>query len=89
MLHLSILLPPLFPVALALTASPAFRIKTQAPGERKLLSAPKFFNYFLANSRGISAMEYAVVAGAAVSMAWVLFIALGVAFAETNGGTLA
>ena len=89
MLHLSILLPPLFPVALALTASPAFRIKTRSLEQRKRFSVLNFFNYFLASPRGILVMEYAVVAGAAVSIIWVVFVALGVAFTETNGGILA
>lgn len=89
MLDLSILLPPLVPVALALTTSPAFRIKKRAHDEQPLFSTPNFFNHLLADQRGISAMEYTVVAGAALSMAWVFFIALGVAFSETNGGALA
>jgi hypothetical protein len=86
MLDLSILLPPL---VLTLTASPALRIKKRLHDAQPFFSAPNFFNHVLADQHGISAMEYAVVAGAAVSMAWVFFIALGVAFAETYVGTLA
>lgn len=86
MLDFSIVLTP---VALVLTASPAFRIKKRVHDEEPLFSAPNFFNHLLADQRGISAMEYVVVAGAALSMAWVFFIALGVAFAEANGGALA
>lgn len=89
MLDLSILLPPLVPVALALTTSPAFKIKKRAHDEQPMFSAPNFFNHLLADQRGISLMEYTVVAGAAISMAWVFFIALGVALNEANGGTLA
>lgn len=89
MLDISILLPPLVPVALVLTKCPAFWIKQRVHNEQQLFSAPNFFNHLLAGQHGISAMEYAVVAGAAVSMAWVFFIALGVAFTETNGGSLA
>ncbi len=86
MLDFSIVLTP---VVLLLTASPAFRVKKPVHGEQPLFSRPNFFNHLLADQRGISAMEYAVVAGAALSMAWVFFIALGVALTEANGGALA
>ena len=89
MLDLSMLLPPLVPVALALTASPAFRIRKRVHDEQPLFSIPNFFNHLLVDQRGISAGDYTVVAGAALSIGWMIFIALGVAFNETNGGSLA
>lgn len=88
MLDLSIVLPAVIPALLLLTASPAFRTGRRPPDRRPLFSNPNFFNHLLAEQPGISAAEYTVVAGATLSVAWVVFVALGSAFIETNGGAL-
>jgi len=88
MLDLSIILPPVIPALLLLTVCPAFRARRKPADEQPLFTAPNVFNYLLADQRGISAMEYTVVAGASLSVAWVVFVALGQAFLETNGAAL-
>ena len=88
MLDLSTFLPSVIPALLLVTASPVFRSRRQPIDRQPLFARPNFFNHLLADQRGISAVEYTVVAGATLSVAWVVFVALGVAFIETNGGAL-
>ncbi len=88
MFDLSILLPQIAPVLLVMTAAPAFRSRPRDSDAHPLFSATNSFNHLLLDQRGITAMEYAVVAGAVLSVAWVVFVALGTAFSDATGGTL-
>ena len=89
MFDLSIVLPHLAPVVLMISIAPAFRVKRNKGDQTPLFLRANTFNHLLLDQRGITPMECAVVAGSALSFAWVVFMALGSAFNDMADGILA
>ena len=86
MFDLSILIPQVAPLLIVFTA-PAFRLRQRDRHAGPLFSQTNSFNHLLLDQRGITGMEYAVVAGTISSVAWVVFVALGTAFSDIASGT--
>jgi len=88
MFDLSILIPQLAPLLVAFTAAPAFRFRQRDSQNRPTFTQRNSFNHLLLDQRGITGMEYAIVAGMVSSLSWIVFLALGTAFSDTATGTL-
>lgn len=88
MFDLSIVVSQVQPLLILFTAAPAFRLRQRNSHARPLFSGTNSFNHLLLAPRGITGMEYAVVAGTISSVAWIVFVALGTAFSDTATGAL-